>query len=94
MSHSLLALSSPFRYRSPIQEPNPKLIEMLPLTSRGFGSDRMSLGHKVPHPMELFPRLSLVSRQSTGLSIFTSLCKVSWCFFYEPATSSLSHLTI
>lgn len=67
MSRSLAALSSPFRYHSPIQGPNPKLIEMLPLTSRGFGWGQMSLGHKVPHCIKLCPLFSVVSRQSTDL---------------------------
>lgn len=94
MSHSLPALSSPFRYHSSIQEPDPKLIEMLPLTSRGFGWGRMSLGHQVPHRIEWFPRLSLVSRQSRDLS--SSFVPSARClddFFNELATSSLSHTT-
>lgn len=70
MFHSLPALFSPFRYHSSIQEPNPKIIEMLPLTSRGFGWGWMSLEHKVLHYI-VFPLLSLVSRQSKD--VFPSL---------------------
>lgn len=93
MFHSLPALFSPFRYHSSIQEPNPKITEMLPLTSRGFGQGWMSLGHKVLHYI-VFPLLSLVSRQSTD--VFPSLLPPAkhLDFFYELAISSLSHHTI
>lgn len=94
-SHSVPALSSLFRYHSAVREPNPKLIEMLPLTSRSFGWDHMSLGHKVSDHIELLPLLSLVSRQRTNL--FPSLlpsAKYLDEVFYEHAASSLLHCTI
>lgn len=55
----------------------------------------MSPGHKVLHRIELFPLLSLVSRQSTDLST-SSLPSAEYLdgVFYERATSSLSHHSI
>lgn len=84
-----LPFQIPFSYESL----NPKLTEMLPLTSRGFGWVWMRPGDQISCTIKLFPLLCLVFGQ--GMNLFPSSLPSAKCLdvFFMNLPLQIYHIT-